>query len=46
MPSKKIPCSDCENEKEKIEETGDCEVISCEPIEGEPGWCMIVWKYK
>lgn len=44
MPKMKIPCEDCEGEKERIEEAGDQEVISCGPIEEEPGWCEIVWR--
>lgn len=46
MPEKQIPCKECEAEKKKIEESGDCKVISCEPIKDEPGWCLIKWRYK
>lgn len=44
MPSKKIPCKDCADEKKKIEDAGDCTVISCDAIPKEPGWCLIVWQ--
>ncbi|MBI3079687.1 MAG: hypothetical protein HYY85_22285 [Deltaproteobacteria bacterium] len=46
MPQKEIPCSDCEKEKERIEEAGDQIVISCDPIPGKPRWCLIVWRRK
>lgn len=46
MPQKEIPCQDCDKEKERIEEAGDQEVVSCEPIPGRPGWCLIVWRRK
>ncbi len=46
MPEKVIPCTDCEIEKKKIEEAGDCKVIECTKIEDRPGWCKIVWRYK
>lgn len=45
MPEKKIPCKDCELEKNKIEELGNAKVIECVPIEGDPDWCKIVWRY-
>lgn len=32
MPSKIIPCSECEAEREIIEKVGDCHVISCEVL--------------
>ncbi len=44
MPKMKIPCPECRSEKEKIEEAGDLEVVSCDAIEGESGWCEIVWR--
>lgn len=44
MPQKVIPCEDCKNEKEKIEESGDAEVISCDPIPDKPGFCLIIWQ--
>jgi len=44
MPSKKIPCEDCEKERGIIEAAGDCRVVSCEKIPDEPGWCLIVWE--
>jgi hypothetical protein len=44
MPKMKIPCDDCESQKEQIEEAGDQEVVSCGPIDGELGWCEIVWR--
>jgi hypothetical protein len=46
MPEKKIPCQDCESEKARIEAAGDQEVVSCDPIPGESGWCKIVWRRK
>lgn len=46
MPQKRIPCEDCDDETRKIEDAGDQEVISCKPIPGEDGWCMIVWRRK
>lgn len=46
MPEKKIPCTDCESEKKKIEEAGDCKVIECKPIEDDPDWCIIKWTYE
>lgn len=45
MPEEDIPCGDCENKKENIEEAGDATVISCEPIPEKPGWCKIIWEY-
>ena len=44
MPKMKISCDDCESEKERIEEAGDQEVVPCDPIDDEPGWCEIVWR--
>ena len=35
MPEKRIPCQDCQSEKERIEEAGDQEVLSCDPIPGD-----------
>ncbi len=44
MPEKKIPCAECESEKERIEEDGTCAVIDCKKVEGEKDWCIIRWK--
>lgn len=45
MPQKKIPCTDCQSETEAIEQLGNAEVVSCDPIDGEPGWCLFVWRF-
>jgi hypothetical protein len=50
MPSKIIPCIDCQKETEKLEKAGGITVISCEPIpedrnkESSKQRCEIVWK--
>ena len=43
MASKRVPCSDCSAEREELEEMGKI-VLSCEPVEGRPGWCEITWR--
>ena len=44
MPSKDIPCEDCESEKQNIELAGTKRVTSCDPIPGQDGWCRIEWE--
>jgi hypothetical protein len=41
---KRIPCDDCETEKQKIEDLPGHQYISCKEIEGEDGWCLFKWK--
>ena len=43
MPKRKIPCSECEEEKQRLQDGGN-EVKGCEPVEGEEGWCEIEWE--
>ncbi len=42
----KIPCTDCDDEKDRISNLGDREFVSCDPIPQEPGWCWFAWRYK
>ena len=50
MPSKIIPCIDCEEEKKKIEAGGGMSVISCDPLSEDKDKpkdqqrCKIVWE--
>ena len=46
MPSQRIPCADCEAKKEEIELGGRFTVTGCEPIAGEPDWCLITYERK
>lgn len=42
MPSRRIPCNDCATETEELEDLGKT-VLSCSPINSQPGWCEITW---
>jgi hypothetical protein len=38
---KKIPCGDCAAEKYRLEHIRRFKVLGCDPIPGDPGWCLI-----
>ena len=50
MPETTILCKDCESERQRIEESGVGNVISCEPISGqedkpeEEKHCLLIWE--
>lgn len=44
MYEREIPCTECQSEKERLEKTGEREVISCEPILGRNGQCKLIYQ--
>tara|TARA_Y100000294_G_scaffold39730_1_gene35871 strand:+ start:145 stop:294 length:150 start_codon:yes stop_codon:yes gene_type:complete len=44
--TKDIPCEKCDEVKRELEEAGVWEVIGCDPILGQEGWCRIRYRLK
>ena len=42
--SQEIPCSECESMREdEIDPFPHLKFVSCNPIPGKDGWCLIKW---
>jgi hypothetical protein len=42
MPTRVIPCGDCEEWKEDL--SSDWKFVSCHPIDENPGFCLFVYE--
>ena len=42
MPTRVIPCSDCDQWKEDL--SGDWKFVSCDQIDERPGFCRFVYE--